>query len=187
MLEIFMIGVILLVGLARKGKGRRMGRYIRGNVNEVLALTTLASLTAILAAFDDTVEERTLISSLVASWAIEGFAQATGDGPVMAGIAHSDYSVAEVEAWIENAQGWQEGDQVAREVGQRKVRVIGTFNNDGSAAMMHLNDGKKIKTKLNWILNAGQTLSVWAYNLGSGALTTGGVVHVNGHANLWPR
>lgn len=164
-----------------------MGRYIRGNVNEVLALGTLAAVTLVSVVFDDSVSERTLISSLVASYSIEGLALVAGDGPVMIGIAHSDYSDAEIEAWIENAQGWREADQIAREVGQRKVRVIGTFSQNVADGAQVLNDGKKIKTKLNWILNAGQTLDLWAYNLGSGALTTGSVVYANGHVNLWPR
>ncbi len=185
MIEILLLAIALL-GMA-KGKRRRMGRYIRGNVNEGLGLGTLAGLTLIAAPFDDTVTERTLISSLVASWSVEGYTGASGDGPIMCGIAHSDYSAAEIEAWIENTQGWQEGDQIAREVGQRKVRVIGTFPSIASNAdTAVLNDGKKIKTKLNWILNAGQTLDMWAYNLGSGAIT-GGTLHANGHANLWPR
>ncbi len=175
--------------MAKYPKRRRMGRYIRGNVNEVLALGTLASLTGVIAAFDDTVEERTLISSIIASYALEGYTGVLGDGPVMVGIAHGDYSLAEIEAWIENAQGWQEGDHVAREVGARLVRVIGTFGVTvaSDAGIETLNDGKKIKTKLNWILNASQTLTLWAYNLGSGALTTGSIVHANGHVNLFPK
>ncbi len=188
MIEIIIIGIIL-IGLARKGKGRRkMGRYIRGNVDETVALGTLAARTLVAQAFDDTVTERTLLSSLVASWSLSHGTAGDNVGPILVGVAHSDYSAAEIEAWVENSQGWQEGDQIAREVGQRKVRIAGTLGVGGAGVTEVLNNGNKIKMKLNWILNAGQTLDLWAYNLGSSAmLTTDADVHVEGHANLWPR
>jgi len=45
-----------------------MGRYIRGNVDEEVALTTLASKDVVSAIFDETVNERTKITSLVATY-----------------------------------------------------------------------------------------------------------------------
>ncbi len=190
MIEIVIVVAIAFMLLARKGKGRRrMGRYIRGNVDETLALTTLASRTLISANFDDTVTERTLLSSIVASWSLSGMTAGDNIGPVLMGVAHSDYSSAEIEAWVENFQGWQEGDQIAREVGQRKVRIAGQLGSPASVGETEvLNNGNKLKMKLNWILNAGDTLKLWAYNLGSAAIaTTVPDIHVEGHVNLWPR
>lgn len=160
-----------------------MGKYIRGSVDEELALTTLASKTVVGTTFDETVQERTLVSSIVANWSGKDFT--AGEGPIMVGVAHGDYSDAEIEAVIESTGSWNEGDKVAQEVSKRLVRRIGVLSlADGDPV---LNDGKPMKTKLNWILNQGVFLKIWAYNMGSGALTTGGIVQAEGHANLWPR
>ncbi len=179
--------------MARKGKGRgkRMARYIRGQVDEELQLGTLAARTLVAQVFDEVVEERTLISSVVATYTLDQFTSGAGSGPIMVGLAHSDYSAAEIEEVIENTGSWTEGDKVSQEVAKRLVRIVGVFGSEGGAGatLKHtLRDGEKIKTKLNWILTTGQTLDLWAYNLGNAPLaTTDPQVHVEGHANLWPR
>ncbi len=166
-----------------------MGRYIRGDMDEQLSLGTLAAKTAVKGNFDQTVNERTLVSSVVATWALSEFTKATGDGPILVGIAHSDYTSAEIEEVLENAGSWNEGDLVAQEVGGRKIRRVGIFQTpDDEAQTVTLNDGRPVKTKLNWILLQGQTLSHWAYNLGTSSLgTTAPTLNTQGHANLWPR
>ncbi len=166
-----------------------MGRYIRGDMDEQLALGTLAAKDVVKGDFDQTVNERTLVSSVIATWSLSEFTKSTGDGPILVGIAHSDYTAAEIEEFIENAGSWNEGDLVNQEVGQRKIRRVGIFSTpDDEAQTVTLNDGTPIRTKLNWILLQGQTLSHWAYNLGTGALgTTSPTLNTQGHANLWPR
>ncbi len=165
------------------------GRYIRGNVDESLSLGTLAANTLIGTIFDDTVNERTLVTSLVATWVMSDFTSVSGDGPILVGIAHSDYTDAEVEQVIETTGSWDEGDLINQEIGSRKVRKVGFFRTDAATTLDFntLNEGKPIKMKLNWILNQGQSLRLWAYNAGSGALTTGVQVKCNGHANLFPQ
>ncbi len=166
-----------------------MGRYIRGTIDEVLDLGTLAASDAILAAFDEVVNERTLVSSIVVRYSMTNFTAAAGKGPILVGIAHSDYDAPQIEAWIETTGSWDEGNKTEQEVNKRLIRRVGIFEIPSSLAESSvLNDGKAIKTKMNWILNQGQTLSVWAYNLGTGALaTTDPRIDVQGHANLWPR
>ncbi len=166
-----------------------MGKYIRGSVNEQLALTTLASKTVVLVAFDDSVNERTLVSSIVAKYTLSVFTPGSGVGPIMVGVAHSDYSVDEIDEWIENTGSWDEGALVEQEQGRRFIRQVGVFDTpDDANDSSELNDGKAIKTRLNWILNQGQTLSLWAYNLGNNPVaTTTPIVTADGHANLWPR
>ncbi len=178
--------------VAKKRSGKRMGKYIRGNVDEEVDLGTLAAKTLTGVSFDETVEERTLISSLVASWSMEDWTPTANAGPIMVGVAHNDYSNAEVESFIENTGSWKEGDLVqSREIGRRLIKIIGTFpgeGGEGAGSVQVLNEGKPIKTKLNWILTSGKTLRVWAYNLGTAAAaTTDAQVHAQGHANLWPR
>jgi len=189
MMEIIMT-VLILIGMARRGRPRRrMGRYLRGAVDEQLTLTTLASKTAVAADFDSVVNERTLVSSVVARYSMTAFTKSTGDGPILVGLAHSDYSTTEIEEYIEQTESWNEGNLIAKEVGQRKIRRIGVFENPiDEAAAVVLNDGKAIKTKMNWILLQGQTVQVWAYNMGSSPLaTTAPVIDVQGHANLFPK
>ncbi len=165
-----------------------MGKYIRGSVDEDLQLGTLASKTLVAQAFDETVIERTLISSIVATWTLDGMV--AGQGPILFGVAHSDYTAAQIEAVIENTGSWNEGSKVDQEVSKRLIRVIGTMvGTEGSGTVdTKWNNGNPVKTKLNWILTTGQTLDMWAYNLSGVALSTADpALRASGHANLWPR
>ncbi len=187
--EIILVLLIALALAKHKGKAkRRYRRYIKGQVDEELDLTTLASRTLVSMNFDETVDERTWISSVRATYALRNLTQAADVGPFRVGLAHSDYSSAEIEQWIENTGSWSEGDLVNREIGQRKIRDVGIFEAVASLnEATVLNDGKPITTKCGWILVQGQTLKIWVYNLGEAAVaTTVPRVHAEGHANLWP-
>ncbi len=154
-----------------------------------MLLGTLAAKDAILQAVGDTVKERTWVSSVRALWTLAAFTKSTSDGPIMVGLAHSDYTAAEIEEWIENSDSWDEGNLVQQEIAKRKIRMVGVFLNPvDEAASSRLNEGKPVTTKCGWILNAGQTLSIWGYNMGGSPLaTTDPTVQAFGHANLWPR
>ncbi len=169
---------------------RRMGKYIRGNIDEGTSLSaTLAALTGVTEQFDDVVNERTLVSSVVAVYSLGNATPVAAAGPIMVGVAHGDYSLAEIEEWIETTGSWNETDLIEQEVAGRKIRRVGVFAAPRAVEdEVTLNDGKPIKTKLNWILTQGQTLQLWAYNTGTAAMsTTVSVVRAQGHANLWPR
>ncbi len=172
-----------------KGRNRRRQKYLRGNIEASLALSTLGSNSLILGAIASVVEERTLISSILANWSLKDLTKVVSDGPVIVGVAHSDYTAAEIEEWIENTGGWTEGNLVAQEIAKRKVRIVGVFAAIGAGDVdtAVLKDGKMIKTKLNWILTTGQTIDIWAYNAGASGLTGTAQLHTFGHANLWPR
>ncbi len=173
-----------------KRQSRKYRKYLKGIIDYTLALGTLAPKVVTGSQIGDTVVDRTFVSSLVGTYSLSEFSNNAGDGPITVGIAHGDYSVAEIEAFIENADSWNEGDLIAQEIAKRKIRIVGTFDKGdlGVVDTYVLNDGKPIKTKLGWILNSGATLSFWAYNQGSGALdTTDPQFFVKGHANLWPR
>ncbi len=170
------------------GKGKFAG-YVKGRVENELALSTLASKDLISALFSETMEEAGRVASVDLTWSMNDFTDEVGDGPIVVGLAHSDYTNAEMEEAIEAGSGsWGRGNQIAREQANRKVRTVGVFDTTGVALSLdHLNDGLPIKTKLNWYLATGQTISIWAYNAGSAALTTGASVSVLGHANLFIR
>ncbi len=164
-----------------------MGKYIRGGVNETLSLGTLAATTLVGVDFDEVVNGRTLVSSIVAAYSLADVVAAANRGPILVGIAHGDYTDAEIEEVIELTQSWNEGDKVAQEVAKRLVRRIGVFSDTLEAEDTEvLNDGKPIKTKLNWILNDGETLRLWGYNTGTAALAAG-AIRMEGHVNLFPK
>ncbi len=187
MLEILALIVVLLA--AHKGKPRKYRRYIRGAITETVSLGTLGAGVVIAADMTEVVNERTFVSSVVATWSLGEFTPATDDGPITVGLAHSDYTAAEIEAWIENTGGWNEGNKVSQEIAKRKIKIVGTFEIETSATGINvLNDGRPIKTKLNFVLLQGQTVKIWARNDGQSALAaTDPDVTVQGHANLWPQ
>ena len=172
-----------------KPKRRKFTRYIRGNVDEELDMAGLASKDVVGAIFDEVVNERTFISSIKATWSLANFTPVINSGPIVVGVAHSDYTDAEIEEWLEQTGQWDEGNLVSQEVSKRKIRQVGVFETpDDSSDIVTLADGRQITTKCKWILLQGQSLRLWAFNSGTAAVqTTAPDVHVTGHANLWPR
>ncbi len=167
----------------KRSTKKNFGRYLKGSVDENMALSTLGSKVLIGDTWDETVEDRARISSIVCTWALDGLT--SSQGPILFGVAHSDYTDAEIEAVIENAGSWKEGSKVEQEIAKRLVRIIGTFVSQDTLDV-EFNDGRVLKTKLNWILNEGDTLRMWAYNLsGTPLATTDPQLRCNGHANLW--
>ncbi len=176
--------------MARHGKGGRpKGRYLKGNIDMNVELGTLAGNTALTTVMPDTVTERSLVSSFIASFILSGFTLLDNVGPVMVGVAHGDYTLAEIEEWIELQTGWAEADKISQERAKRLVKRIGVFEMVGGLTGVSrgtLNEGRPVRIRLGWILNAGQTLQIWAYNMGSAAFgSTDPNLHVQGHANLW--
>ncbi len=181
-------GHCLSMAKKRGSSRKRMGKYQRGQVEETLPLTTLAANTAVSDIFDETMAESGRITSIVATWDLDEWTEVANAGPIQVGLAHSDYTDAEILAWIQNTGSWNFGDQVQQEVAKRKIRWIGTFPSapaEGTGVAV-LNDGKPIKTKLNWRMRTGQSLRLWAFNQGSAAVaTTVPLVHIIGHANIF--
>lgn len=131
----------------------------------------------------ETVNERTFVSSVVASYGLNNFT--AGEGPVGIYIAHSDYTNAEVAEAILATNGWDRGNKVAREQAKRLVRLVGLaeIEDDGEEKLF---DGRPRKIKLNWLLEEGDTLQFGVFAL-SGTITAGGQIDVLGHANGWLR
>ncbi len=149
--------------------GGAMGAITNGEVNGV--------------DIGDTVNDRMWVSSIRSTFGIRDFT--VGEGPVTVFAAHSDYSNTEIEEALEAVTSWDMGDLIAREQANRKVRVIGTFtlNDQGEEV---LNDGKPMRVRLGWMLEAGDTVQ-FGLLATSGNITTGSVLEATGHANAWRR
>ncbi len=187
MLELILIMLVVASMAKRKGR-RRFRRYLRGSIDFLLSLSGLAAKSATSSNVGDTVTERAWCSSVVCTYDVIGGTAAIDDGPILVGVAHSDYTTAEIEAWIESTESWEEEDLVGQEVAKRKIRRVGVLGiGDTTTQAKVLNDGKPIRTKCGWMLGTGQTVKFWAYNIGASAFaTTDPLFHVSGHANLWP-
>ncbi len=178
-------GILLILAMAKKGR-KSFRNYIRGSIDIDQSLSTLAADTGVLAA-TQTVTERTRVSSVKNTYSISDETPAANQGPIIVGVAHSDYSLAEIEAWLESTTSWDASNLVEAEVQGRKIRQIGVYDVPVAVGGSYaLNDGKPITTKLNWILTTGQGLNFWFYNSGTvdiGSSAPNG--KVVGHANLW--
>ncbi len=150
---------------------------------------TLASGVLVSDTWDEVARERTLISSIVCTWSIDNLT--SPQGPFIFGVAHSDYTDAEIQEVIDASGSWDPGDKIAQERAKRLVRKIGEFSSDAEASQaddVDFNDGVPKKTKLNWMLQTGDTLKMWIMNRSASAVaTTVPVMKCDGHANLWMR
>ncbi len=146
-------------------------------VFQTLPLLTLASVTLLGVEMTPTGDNEYRLLSLKGLWALRDLT--AGEGPIIFGVAHGDYSDTEIEQCIENEAGLNRSDMVVtREISRRLVRRIGIFS--GVAGEEVLNDGKPVHTRLNWPMAEGTTLKMWAYNQSGGSLTTGSELVFNG-------
>ncbi len=112
-------------------------------------------------------------------------AGSSGDQSAIIGVAHSDYSAAEIEEWIEATGSWSSIDKVQQEKARRKCRIIGVFRSLDPA--VEWNDGKLKRIKLGFMLETGTTLQLFVYNDSQTVFTTGAIVELTGKAYLAPR
>ncbi len=186
MIEILSVlaATLFVLLAARKGRRRRKRVFLlKGAIDKTVALSTLALGDVISDVVQDSVTETAFAISCELVWSLREVT--VGEGPIQVGLAHSDYSDAEIEEYLENTGSWEIGDLVQREIAGRKVRIVGSF--DASFADQSLNEGQPIKTTLKWMLATGQTLRVWAWNKSAASpLTTGALVVVSGHVWLRP-
>ncbi len=162
-------------------KHKRKGGVIALRVDHQLAVLapTTGQITATILA--DTVVNRLWLISV--TWVLAFRDNTPADGPLYVGVAHSDYTAAQILEWY-NAQGnWDRSDKIAEEQARRKIRRIGIFPGGGTDEV--LNNGNEFKTYLGMMLEEGDTLEMFIINEGGATRTTGGVVEFHGTA--WAR
>lgn len=153
-------------------------------MSESLACGALASNTVVASNFGNAVDQEVYAISCDAVVSGHGFTG--GEGPILVGFAHGDYTAAEIEEWLEANSSWVSSDQIANEKAKRKCRIIGYLEEPYTNADRMVNGGAVVRVKLGWKLQEGETLNLWAYNEGSAVLTTGGIVEVKGPIYLKP-
>ncbi len=101
------------------------------------------------------------------------------------GYAHSDYTAAEVEECLEASASIDRGNLIAREQANRLVRQVGTIGGASvtAAGGVGFNDGRPVKTKLNWKMSTGDTLNLWIRNASGNVWTTGSELSILG--DMW--
>ncbi len=101
------------------------------------------------------------------------------------GVAHGDYTAAEIEECLEAQAAIDRGDKIALEQSNRLVRQIGSIQsaNDGVTSSTVFADGRKVSTKLNWYMATGDKLKGWIRNNSGVVWTTGGSLGVAGE--IW--
>ncbi len=166
--------------MAKKGRKRRFNlRKVRAT--PALAVGALASLDVISGAATSALSNTLRVMSLDMAWGLSDIG-AQADDSFQFGVAHSDYDAGEIEECIEATTSMDLGDKVAQERANRLVREIGMMSANAGAAGggIQFNDGKRVKTRLNWQLSIGDTLNVWVRNASGTIYTTGASLVGNG-------
>ncbi len=168
------------MGKKRGGRKQRAQKLV---FSSSLALLTTAGNTVVSGALADTVVDRVWLSSMDIRSALRNVT--VGEGPIVYGVAHGDYTAAEIEECLEAVGSWDRSDQIAVEQANRKVRTIGVFG--AILAEETLNNGNPKRVRLGFILEDGQTLQMWAWNKSGATLTTGAVIEGNGQVYAYAR
>ncbi len=160
--------------MALLGAAKRRRRIQVGRFSANLALATLAS--ADLLGGDlfsgQTFDDRNFLVSMDGTWSIRTLT--AGEGPIHVGVAHSDYTDAEIEEWFESSGNIGQHLKSEQERAARKCRFVGTFA--GLSTEEVLNDGKPIRTTLKFMAEEGMALKFWALNNSGAVLTTGAIL-----------
>ncbi len=128
---------------------------------------------------------RVVSAHLAFTWAD---VQATIDDAAAFGLAHGDYTAAEIEECLEAGGAMDKGDKIALEQSNRLVREIGQFASIAGSPVgggAQFNEGRPVKVKLNWNLSIGEALQVWVRNNSGVVYTTGSTLSTSG--KLWVR
>ncbi len=166
-------------------RGRRKFNLRRVRVASATPAGALASNDVTSAAITGVSTDLLRIVSVDFSYGLSDLGATSDDGQEF-GLAHSDYTPAEIEACLEETGQMNPGDLLAREVGNRLVRTIGQMvGAPGTGAGLNFNNGMRVKTRLNWLLSTGDALSLWIRNSSGTVWTTGASIDTIG--DMWVR
>ncbi len=144
--------------------------------SESTAMGTASAQAGVGINFDDSLSRDHYLISMDGTYSWTG--ATIGEGPIQLIINHADYSTAEVLEWWNATSQWDTSDKVAQEQSRRKCRHVGSAMIDSISGS--LNDGKPMRTKLKFVVEAGQTLALTGINDSSAGLTTGMLIQATG-------
>ncbi len=172
--------------MARKGKRSRRFNLRKVKVAAVVAIGALAPLDVTSGAGTSTTANTLRVMSVNCSYAISDLA-AQIDDSFEFGWAHSDYTDAQIEECLEASGTMDIGNKAKQEQANRFVRQVGTMNPTGLIASggggFSFAGGERVKTKLNWLLAIGDSLTLWVRNASGTIYTTGTDILANG--DIW--
>ncbi len=163
---------------------KRRSNLRRVRVASSSAVGALASLDVVINAITQVSANRYRAISFICSYNWSN--KSAADDAAVFGLAHSDYSAAEIEECLESQAGIDQGDKVAQEQANRLVRLIGQFSSGGEGGVSggaQFNDGKTIKVRLNWLMGIGDTITLWIRNASGTVFVTGSNITIQG--DLW--
>ncbi len=96
------------------------------------------------------------------------------------GYAHSAYTVTQIKECLESTANIEQTNKIAQEQSQRLVRLVGAQH-----GTQLINEGKPLKTKLNWLIGIGETVNMFIYNDNEATITGAPFQKLNGH--MWIR
>ncbi len=159
-----------------RSRRRRNSNFFAYPLNTTHPLGTLAAgviTSAAMTAFGTT---RVRVISADLTWAIAG--STAQEGPLRVGLTSSNLSNTEIGEALDAAPT-SKADIIAIERSKRPVRSVGQYEIQSTTEV--LNDGKPIRTKLQFGLDEGIELNLWVRNVsGIANLTTGAAVIVSG-------
>ncbi len=180
MLEI-LVAIVALICMAGRRSRRRWtadDRMVPWLSNS--ALTTLADATVIVASSLAASDRSYRCLSMNTLWGWRG--ATVGEGPIVVGYCHADYTVTEVKEALEAEGTMVTNNKVAAEQANRLVRIVGQLPFDSEDGV--LNDGKPIRTRLNWAIPLGGNVNIFSWNRSGATLTTGAVTTATGDARI---
>ena len=183
MIEILVTLMLSLITVlaAKRGRKRRYNlRMVR--FNNRVAGGALASLDVTSGSIMDAATNPYRLVTVKASYSWTDIPNNV-DGGMTFGLAHSDYTAAEIEECLEAQGAIDRGDKIALEQSNRLVRQIGVMESRTTSAAsgtIVFNDGRQIKTKLNWYIGVGDGISIWMRNASNTAWSTGSNIQIAG-------
>lgn len=169
----------------RRASSRRKFNLRMVRLNNRVAAGALASLDVTSGSIMDAATNPYRLVTLKASYSWTDIPNNV-DGGFTFGVAHSDYTAAEIEECLEAQGAIDRSDKIAAEQSNRLVRQIGVIESrdtNAASGTRVFNDGRQRKTKLNWYIGIGEDISIWIRNASNTAWTTGSNIQVAGE--MW--
>ncbi len=183
MIEILLVLSFIIMARRRKRQYRRKGgsrgrKLVYLPISATLALSTLLDNIVIKGTTQAVFSRRFHVVYTKLFWTLRS--ATAGEGPIICGLAHSDYSVLEI-AEAQDVAVVNSSNKVEQERANRWVREIGSFRGLTTEEEIRGNSGgEKVYSKLNWTIEEAMSLDFWCQNRTGGTLAGGAILEIEG-------